>query len=60
MGMSVDKNHVYWSDEYGSRSIMKDALDGGSPVVLATGSAPTELAVDDAYVYWTDQLPAIA
>jgi hypothetical protein len=60
VGIAVDKNNVYWTDEYffsgvNGPSVMMEALDAGTPVVIATGMTPTGVAADGTYVYWTDQ-----
>jgi len=43
MGIAVDGTHVYWTDHglSGTQlgSIMRVALDGGTPTVLATSQA---------------------
>lgn len=49
-GIAVDATNVYWIT---SEAVMKVALSGGMPVILApTGGQG--IAVDDANVYWTD------
>jgi hypothetical protein len=65
VSIAVDKNNVYWTDEYPYQgfgggvigpAVVKAPLDGGAPTVLAASPAPSGIAVDDTYVYWTDQL----
>ncbi len=60
LGIAVDSSHLYWADESDpesqspSGSVVKAALDGGTPVVLASQqSGPSSVAVDSTSVYWT-------
>jgi hypothetical protein len=49
----VDATSVYWTNEGGA--VMKVALDGGTPVTLASGQrVPNAIAVDATGVYWTN------
>jgi hypothetical protein len=52
-GIAVDGANVYFADYQGG-AIMKVPIDGGSAVVVASGTSPLGVALDDAYVYWTD------
>jgi hypothetical protein len=56
----VDATSVYWVDHgvsgNNNGTVMKVALDGGTPTVLASGhNAPIGIAVDATSVYWTDE-----
>lgn len=46
----VDATSVYWATSGG---VMKVALNGGTPIVVAGGS-PVAIAVDGTSVYWAD------
>jgi hypothetical protein len=52
-GIAVDGANVYFAD-YQGRAIKKVPIDGGSAVVVAKGTYPLGIALDDTYVYWTD------
>ncbi len=45
--------HIYWADLGGT--VNEANLDGSNPVVIASGSEPTGVAVDSTNVFWTDQ-----
>lgn len=50
--IAVDATHVYWVQR---EEIMRAALAGGTPVLLASGQAqPHAIAVDDARICWTN------
>ena len=51
--VAVDSSNVYWID-YGSGSVMKGPIGGGTPTTLATGLSPGAIAVDSTTVYWAD------
>jgi hypothetical protein len=54
----VDESSVYFI-ETGTNSIVKVSKWGGPSTVLAAGQAkPAHIAIDDAYVYWTNTLGA--
>jgi hypothetical protein len=58
-GLRLDGQHVYWSSfpDAGSDlgTIGRAGLDGSSPESVATGlSHPSQIALDDQWVYWTD------
>jgi hypothetical protein len=50
-GIAVDSTSVYWA---GASGVSKVPLGGGTPELLAAGSQVSALAVDAAYVYWSD------
>jgi hypothetical protein len=46
---------MYWTDAMAG-TVMKVAIDGGSPTMLASGQAtPTGIAVDGSDAYWTNE-----
>lgn len=49
--VAVDATHVYWSDG-GSGPVLRAPLAGGSPTAVAIDASATELAVDDAALFW--------
>lgn len=50
--VTVDATHVYWTTD---DAVMKVPVDGGAPIVLASGQhIPGGIAVDTANVYWTN------
>jgi hypothetical protein len=51
--IAIDATNVYWTNFYGN-SVMKVGLDGGTPVMLASGSSPMGLAVGSGLVVWTN------
>jgi hypothetical protein len=52
--IAVDPTSVYWTDTYNCL-VMKAALGGGNPLVLAEGqNDPWGIAVDQTSVYWTN------
>jgi len=55
LGLAVDATSLYWYrvNVYGG-TVMKVALTGGTPVVLAFGQQePATIAIDATHVYWT-------
>jgi hypothetical protein len=57
--IAVDRANVYWTNALcdGGGSVMKVPIDGGAPVVLASGQdCPLGIAVDDTSVYWTNNI----
>jgi hypothetical protein len=61
LGIAVDSTSVYWVD-YGGNTVMKVALNGGSPVTLDSplASSPFGIAADSTSVYWTNQGSTVA
>jgi hypothetical protein len=52
VSIAVDGTHVYWTDA-SAGTVMKVAVDGGPPVLLASDQpTPTGIAVDGTSVYW--------
>ena len=49
--LALDDDYVYFGDEGGIKRVAKS---GGSEATLAAGYDSAKLAVDDAYVYWTE------
>jgi hypothetical protein len=61
--IAVDATHVYFTvnhyDDVGLGSVMKASINGGGIVILASGqTSPYHIALDDAYVYWTNKIDA--
>ncbi|XP_043277982.1 vitellogenin receptor-like isoform X2 [Venturia canescens] len=61
LGVSVDADHVYWSDiKSGDEAIMRSRYDGMTPEVIVTAGLglPEDIAVDwvTGNVYFTDSL----
>jgi hypothetical protein len=52
-GIAVDGQSVYWADNYGSKSVQKVGLCGGTPVTLAGGYGAMSMAIDATSVYWS-------
>ncbi|MFI5290053.1 MAG: hypothetical protein ACHQ17_10410, partial [Polyangia bacterium] len=53
--LAVDANAVYWTDQGSGNRVMKVALAGGAPQVLATGGdKPGCVAIDQTNAYYTD------
>jgi hypothetical protein len=53
--LAIDAQNVYWAgSNQGDASIVKAPIDGGAPTTLVTGQVANALAVDDKYVYWTN------
>jgi hypothetical protein len=52
-GIAVGKDHVYWSNRLGG-AVWSVAKAGGAPVLMSTATTPLDVAIDDAYLYWSD------
>jgi hypothetical protein len=52
----VDGTNVYWTTGQGGvGTVMMAAINGGTPVTLASGQAyPTWLAINSTRVFWVD------
>ncbi len=65
IGVAVDASNIYWST-FGSSAnpvgtIVKQPIDGGAAVTLATGLATVgPIALDDHNVYWSDMFGAVS
>ena len=45
---------VYFIDQAGGGGVFAVPISGGDTRTLATGGAPSSIAVDEGFVYWTD------
>jgi hypothetical protein len=55
LGLAADTNGDVYAIDVTERRIVKiNFSTGGQPVVLANAGTPLDIAVDDKYVYWTD------
>src|SRR6185312_15543082 len=53
--LAVDPSAVYWTDQGSGNRVLKVALAGGTPEVLATGGdKPGCVAIDQTNAYFTD------
>jgi hypothetical protein len=56
LALVVDGASVYWT-EYNAGTVMKVAVGGGTPTVVASGQlGPNGLTADATSLYWTDDL----
>jgi hypothetical protein len=59
-GLAVDSSYAYWVDDgagNGAGTVSKVSLDGGAPILLASGQdSPVSLAVDATNVYWANRV----
>jgi hypothetical protein len=54
LGIAVDSNYVYWTDQLAG-TVTKAPLDGGDPIVVTSDqNAPSLIAVDGNGLYWTN------
>jgi hypothetical protein len=58
IAIAVNTTSVYWTapmNDYGTAgpSVMRVSVDGGTPVMVASGGYPEQIALDDTSVYWT-------
>jgi hypothetical protein len=51
--LAVDSENLYWTNPFLDQSLVRLALDGGTPFTIAHG-IPFQLAVDKTSLYWTD------
>jgi hypothetical protein len=51
---AVDSSGVYWGTNYIPLQISRVALDGGTPVVVATELRPTGMTADSTTIYFTN------
>ena len=51
--IATDGTRLYWIN-YDDGTIRAMPVAGGTPVTIATGTAPRNLAVDSTHVYWTE------
>jgi hypothetical protein len=56
-GLVHDQSNLYWTDFFGG-GVYALPLGGGAPLQLATGSAPTGIAVVYQAVYWANYVMA--
>ena len=56
LGLAVDNTSVYWAGTCGSGGgeIVKAPLTGGTPTFLAGANQPSDIAIDDSFVYWAE------
>jgi hypothetical protein len=50
----VRAGYVYWTEEVAGGRVLRTPAGGGSIDVLGSSAKPYEIAVDEAYVYWSD------
>ncbi|WP_438022855.1 hypothetical protein [Sorangium sp. So ce233] len=54
VGIALDGERVYWTNQGVEGSVMAVPRSGGEPAALATGEdSPWEIAVSGGYVYWS-------
>jgi hypothetical protein len=62
LALAVDDTFLYWTTYAGLAcigGIGRSLLDGGAPITLVSGpEGPSDIALDDAHVYWTNVLTA--
>jgi hypothetical protein len=58
VSLVVDSDGLFWLNTGSSGTVMMQSLNGGQPLVLASGqSNPGVVAVDAKAVYWTTYVP---
>ena len=54
-GLTFRNNQVYWTDFGPNGGIYQAGINSSTAVLLATGYYPVRIAVDDSYLYWTNE-----